>query len=192
IFLNDEGTLRGEVKLGNFEWSLYVHAITDRPSDGYPAERTFFDRYSAPELLRGRYQDHTEATGENFGSDIYSLGLVLFELLVRRLKPYELEFYPAQPYDYAAHCEWIEGLRDEVRQRVADIDERLLLLEMLEPDVRARMSELTDAVELSRRFAHGARAVQQLLNNQAQPPRFTTTLHRGTPECIENFLEPYV
>lgn len=191
FFLKD-GTLRGEVKLGNFEWSIYVHSITDRSSNDYPNPRTFFDRYSAPEMLRGRFQDHVDATGENFGSDIYSLGLVLFELLVRPLKPYELEFYPAQTYDYAAHCEWIERLRDEVRRTVTDIDERLLLLEMLSPDVRVRMSELTDAVELSRRFAHGARAVQRLMNDPAQSPRFTTTLHRGTPECIDNFLQPYV
>jgi serine/threonine protein kinase/tetratricopeptide (TPR) repeat protein len=191
IFLNEQG-LRGPVRLGNFEWSIYVHSITEHPSNSYVKPRTYFDRYSAPESLRGRFQAGSGPAGENFGSDIYSLGLVLFELLVRRLKPYELGFYPAQTYDFDAHCAWIEGLREEVRANVADIDERLLLLEMLAPDVRTRMSELTDAVELSRRFMQGSREVQQLLNDRDRPPRLVTTLHRGTPECIENFLDRYV
>lgn len=191
VFLGEQG-FRSPLKLGNFEWSIYVHSITGRASDSYPRQRTYFDRYSAPEILRGRFEADSGPKGENFGSDIYSLGLVLFEMLVRRLKPVELGFYPGQPYDYAAHREWIESLRDEVRQHVHDTDERLLLLEMLVPDVRARMSELTDAVELSRRFAQDAREVQRLLNDTQNPPRVVTTLFRATPEGIDRFLAPLV
>lgn len=188
IFVQDaEGN--PHFKLGNFEWSLYLHSMADEfPRD----EERWVDRYTAPEVLARRFNKSKRDVGEGFSSEVYSLGLVLFELLVRRLTDEEIgRYYRGSDYDERAHQDWLHGLRAEVLGLLSDHeqkDERLLLREMLEPNVALRRSDLDDLVQLTATIAWDSREIEQLLSEHK--PYVTTSLDRRTLYSIEHFLEP--
>lgn len=177
-------------KLGNFEWSLYLHSLADE----FPKDDRWVDRYTAPEVLAARFNNRKPDVGEGFSSEVYSLGLVLFELLIRRLSATELgRFYTSGDYDLETHREWLHGLRKEVRDRMNghdQKDERLLLLETLEPSVALRRSDLDDLVRLTASFAWDSKEIETLLDTHK--PYLATTLARGNATSIEHFLEPLV
>ncbi len=179
-----------EFKLGNFEFSIYLHSM----ADSFPDDERSFDRYTAPEVLARRFQKKNQDPGESFGSDVYSLGLVLFEILVRDLEPSELgQYYSAQDYDEISHEEWLHGLRREVRNALWEqhqTDERLLLQEMLEPSLSYRCPDLEDLVQLTARIAWASTEIERLLSREK--PYLTATLVRNQPSSVENFLRPFV
>lgn len=175
------------LKLVNYEWSSYLRTLaTQRPAD-----QPYFDRYHAPEVLAERFQIPDRPAGTNFGSDVYSLGLVLFEMLVRRLTANELGRYVARgSYDYQAHCDWLDTIRQEIRTVLQTQPEKTLLLDMLKTDIRERETDLTGAIETTRRLAMGTSSIQEELNRHT--PRLSTTLYPKTRESIAQFLRPWL
>ena len=123
-------------------------------------------RYIAPEALRAALDIEDGLSGESFGSDLYAIGLVLFECLVRRLTVDELENYKTpRDYDQLAqqkHREWIESLRDDVRSRsikraggdhVLAPLERDILLSLLQFDLSQRPTTLDGVVKIAASLA---------------------------------------
>jgi serine/threonine protein kinase len=188
IFVQDSDD--APFKLGNFEWSLYLHSLADE----FPKEDRWVDRYAAPEVLTGRFRKKGADAGEGFSSEVYSLGLVLFELLVRRLNEDEIgRFHGPSDYDPEAHRNWLHQLRKEIRDTLKGNelkDQRLLLLEMLEPSVALRRSNLDDLVELTASIAWDFKEIDSLL--LTQKPYVVAALSRGAPYSIERFLKPLV
>lgn len=184
---SDTGVVkRFHPKLANFEWSIYLHAIA-RHSGG---TRGFFDYYTAPEVvtshLAGRKPNAIQ--GESFRSEVYSLGLVLFELFVRPLDDAELRLFGGiHGYRADEHRKWLERLADEVRG-MEDPLSRTMLLEMLRFDARHREANLVKAAEDARRMAVEAMSLQGVWS-EGVTPFVATTIHSVRNEhSILNFL----
>jgi serine/threonine protein kinase/tetratricopeptide (TPR) repeat protein len=188
IFVVGEGPT-ARLKLGNFEWSLYLHNMAE-----VLPERRWLDRYSSPETIALRFDVRDRDQGESFTSDVYGLGLILFELLVRRLTPLELGRYQApDEYSSADHDAWLAGLRAELDEALSapyELDQRLLIREMLETSPRRRKADLSDTVEIVRQIAIDLADIQAELSGSR--PLFCTTLYRQTRESIEGFLTKYI
>lgn len=146
------------LKLGHFEWSVYLRSLGSMA----PHLSRRLTRYIAPEALRAALDVGEGLSGESFGSDLYAIGLVLFECLVRRLTVGELENYKTpQDYDQVAqqeHREWVESLRDDVRSRsikragadsVLTSQERDILLSLLQFDLSQRPTTLDGVVKIA-------------------------------------------
>jgi hypothetical protein len=100
---------------------------------------------------------------------------------------------PRADYDRAAHERWLHGLRKEVRDeldRHDQKDERLLLLEMLEPNVMLRRTDLDDLVMLTASFSWDSKEIEALL--EEHKPYLVATLARGDAASIEHPLRPLV
>ncbi len=176
-------------KLANFEWSVYLHNLFDQ----LPDRSRRLDRYTAPEVLAGIHRPSDDLpAGENFGSDTYGLGLVLFELLVRRLTRTELRHLDQNgAYDRRSHCDWIEKISNEVRERLEDPDEAGLLLSLLHPDLDHRPDHLADLAEIARRRALGLSDLHSRLRD-GPPPRLVVSLDPGRPKSIGRYLPDWI
>ncbi len=173
------------LKLANFEWSVYLQALAEKQTKAWRAH----DYYFAPEILKQRHAGVTgdAAAGESFASDVYALGLLLFEVLVRRLDT-ELDLYShGGSYDYDAHCRWIAKLRKEAATRLDSFDERLLIERMLVAEPEGRETNLTWAVEAAWQLVRGTSDLQKLLHD-GQPPVLVSLLRRNTPDSIDRYL----
>ncbi|HYR80554.1 MAG TPA: AAA domain-containing protein [Candidatus Dormibacteraeota bacterium] len=142
------------LRLGHFEWSVYLRRL-----DGLgPYKRRELNRYLAPEALRAALDILDRFSGETFGSDLYAVGLTLFECLVRPVTvDDELEVYKSRDAygvkSQDAHRDWLHSLRTEAhRARVEGRIERFeeaLLTELLQFDVNRRpptLEPLIDAI----------------------------------------------
>lgn len=185
----DGGAFR--FKLVDFEWSIYLHSVLGDDHDA----RVHRDYYSAPEVLLSELEVSGEgdsARGESFASDLYALGLVLFELLVRPLTRLELgEFRDRRSYSVQSHREFLLRLRDEVRDVGSGLSQevQLLLLGLLRFEPASRTTTLRTAVAQARRFALGAEELQASLDEAPLPA--VATLHPGTPDAIANYIARY-
>lgn len=191
-------------KLGHFEWSVYLRGLTSMVS---PISREL-NRYIAPEALRATLGTEIERgmAGESFGSDLYAMGLLLFETLVRPFTKTELGYYRSrESYDEAEeqrHRHWIKGLRDEIaelrsRQNEAylslDLREAEILLGLIHFDLPLRPRHLEDIIIKAREVA-----IEDL--EIAAPVYAATTLSskpgigdpRMDPRCIAYFLRSYL
>lgn len=150
------------LKLGHFEWSVYLRTLS---SMAPPLSRKL-TRYIAPEALRAALDIEEGLNGESFGSDLYAIGLVLFECLVRPLSAAELDDYKTpQNYDEAAqikHRTWLESLRDEIRNRsmlregttsLLTATERDILLSLVQFDLLQRPTSLDGVVKIATSLA---------------------------------------
>ena len=158
VFVNEEATedlSTPALKLAQFEWSVYLRGLWGFAS---PIARDL-DRYLAPEALRAALGiDDRGPCGESFASDLYSVGLLLFECVVRPFNEYELGFYrSADAYSAAeemAHQEWLDRLCDETLKAPLSAVERNLLLKLLKFDFRDRPTSIDHVITLARSAAH--------------------------------------
>jgi serine/threonine protein kinase len=177
-------------KLANFEWSVYLHEIS-----GLHKESERLDYYNAPEVLAPIFRRASKTRGVSFSADIYSLGLVLFELLVDRFRQGELRiFRPGDDtYDPVAHREWLIGLRRQINEVFRESNAaRRFLTAMLEPESHLRCSDLDIVAEDIAMFAAEASVIQKLLHDEQNPPLMasTTTKNDRQPEkWIGRFLK---
>jgi serine/threonine protein kinase len=172
------------LKLGHFEWSVYLRGLGLSAS---PAARAL-NRYMAPEALRSAFRIERGTAGESFGSDLYSTGLLIFEILVRRFTDEERSSITG--YDEAqeeSHRQWIEDLQRDVRQgaektngKPAGLDcrEAELLLSLLKFNLVDRPLDLRDAISKARSFSMAefeielpAYAVTTLTSSESKDPR---------------------
>ncbi|XXY15464.1 AAA domain-containing protein [Sorangium sp. So ce216] len=184
--LGENLTHKPWLKLGNLEWSVYLQALTTAA----PARRRHFDHYLAPEVLAARFHI-PGGGGEGFSSDIYSLGLVLFECLVRPLESKELrQFYDVIAYDRDQHLTWVERLRREAQQTYQKKDlgseELSLLLELLVADMNQRTPDLDRACALSATLALRSTSLGEQIAGQRLI--VATTLGRDTDASIFRFI----
>jgi len=133
---------------------------------------------------------HGRDFGENFGSDIYSLGIVLFEVLVRRLRQSERKvFSEAEDYDAEEESKWMNRIQSEVRAELTDHAEaRDLLLPMIRDRNQQRVKQLDGAIESAERIALCTTEIQQLLDNPNLRPQLIAALSRRSPRSIANLL----
>lgn len=177
------------LKLTGFEWSVYLHALS-----AIAGERGVWDRYSSPETLSAVFGASMDdgVAGEGFGSDIYSLGLVLFEALVRPLAVTELgQYVRAQAYSRDGHVKWILSLHEESRTAhrsgLLNQDELGVLLHLLEPDVRRRPNDLHAILEIASMLALRGGTMRDEFAHK--PLAAVTTLRRQDEKQILQFLE---
>ncbi|MBF0184949.1 MAG: AAA family ATPase [Magnetococcales bacterium] len=143
------------LKLGFFEMSLYLHAAVNCQAEQMALP---VDYYVAPEALRSWREESERVRGEGFGVDIYGLGLVLFECLVRRLDSGERhEATSLGHYSYDDHKRWVTRRHEEVQNAVDAGDltanEADVIKSMLVFDHTQRVSDLDPVLEQVRRFA---------------------------------------
>lgn len=209
---DSEPRLRPALKVGHFEWSVYVRGLSQMASSAHRR----LNRYIAPEALRAAlgvprvasFDISRAATGETFSSDLYSLGLLLFEVCVRPLSEQELGYYRvATSYDEVeetAHRKWIADLRQEVLDRtqnslprpseMLDPRERRVLHALLEFDLVARPKNLEQIIQLAQSLARADTEPAWL--SAGGKPTVVTTLScqtgyddpREDPRCIAFFL----
>lgn len=148
----DPGKTIGVLRLCHYEWSVYLRGL--RGLGPYRSKE--LNRYIAPEALRAALGINDRWSGETFASDLYSLGLTLFECLVRPFRgDDELENYKSDaaygPTQQRAHREWLEGLRQEARaaRRDGKIEsfEENILGRLLQFDVNQRAATLPAIVK---------------------------------------------
>jgi hypothetical protein len=170
--------------------SVYVYAI----SRARPPDQRQLDYYLAPEVLAAEFgQEHPYGPpGEGFSSDVYALGLVLFECLVRILTREELRrFLDPTAYKIQEHEAWIEKLRLEIQKayNMHDLcaDEFLLLRNLIVADPRRRPSDLDEAVEMAKALALVGGGLKEKLK-RGRLIAFTT-LNFREEYCIKNFLQ---
>lgn len=179
------------LRLGNFEWSVYTRSLAEPVMEA----RRVLDRYSAPEIVFRRYgngqvnsglsEDRTPIAGETFSSDIYSLGLLLFEVLVRPLSHGELTISPiAGDYRVEQEQRWITERGAEINTAEIDPAMKRHLIGMLRWDVRQRLADLEPVLNTVRRIAIGQREDYR----QGTDFCFITTCFPGTNESIQNYL----
>lgn len=178
-----DGATGFELRLAGFEWSVHLHALAERNP---PREE--LDYYSAPEALRVAMSSSTilEA-GESFATDVFALGLTLFELTVRRLEPSELSAgINATNYSQAAHRKWISGLHREIAeapfaQRGTE-NKREFLRWLLQPEPHLRPADLTLVADRARQLAIESSRLHRTLNELGNPPTLGTTLFRQSED----------
>jgi serine/threonine protein kinase/tetratricopeptide (TPR) repeat protein len=176
-------------KLANFEWSVYLHEIS-----GLHKESERLDYYNAPEVLAPIFRKESRTRGVSFSADIYSLGLVLYELLVQRFPQGELRiFRPGDDtYDPVAHREWLIGLRRKINEVYRESNAaRRFLTAMLEPESHLRCPDLDIVGEDIAMFAAEASLVQRLLHDAQHPSLMAANLSGGRDSkgWIGNFLK---
>jgi len=187
-----ESSPRAWLRLTNFEWSVYVYALARAH---YADGRRPADYYVPPEALAlelGVSLPDGAVAGEGFSTDIYGLGLVLFECLVRLLKPEELRsFEQPDTYDVSRHIEWAKGLQEEVRSRrnekLLSPDEAGVIIRMIEPRAHRRTANLEEIAGIARRLSLLRSDLAQRL--QARPLIGFTTLDPQHPDCISEYLK---
>jgi serine/threonine protein kinase len=176
------------LRLANFEWSVYVYGIASTGS----AESVLYDRYVAPEtvaMLRGASADNPHI-GEGTSSDIFSLGLMLFECIVAPLNRVELR---SVPHDYSVdhHVEWISDLLKAADEayRAGSLweDELSILKQLLAHDVTHRMADLDSLLDRVSKLAQ-RETVEQAIQIDAALP-LVTAMRIGTPESISRFIQ---
>lgn len=185
----EAGTLLGRqwLRVTNFEWSVYLYNL----AGSQPAEQRIVDRYVAPETLavhRGGKMA-SQYLGEGMASDVFCLGLVLFECLVGPLTADELRRVPAS-YTVDDHVEWIKSLMARINdaQDAGELwaDEVLLLKDMLQPIVTRRIASIDEILikiaELARRETLEAAVVT------AYPLQVVGTLDPGNPASIASYI----
>jgi tetratricopeptide (TPR) repeat protein len=181
-------------KLAHFEWSVYLRGMSHVAS---PAGRAV-DRYVAPEAIRSTLGIRRGRRGESHASDLYALGLLLFECVVRGLTPRELEFYrDADAYgepQEAEHRAWLQARRAEVETSPLDPDERQILLDLLHFDMELRPAGLGGLVGRAAVLAQKPGTLGRL-RASARAAVFTTLTRRAgysdprdDPRCVAFFL----
>ena len=184
----DPGASDYHFKLTNFEWSVYMHEI-----EGPHYETDRLDYYRAPEVLAPIFGQHSKVRGVSYAADVYSLGLVLYELLVERFRLGELRVFRQgdQDYDSIEHRNWLIGLQRNIDKKFPEPSPvRLLLRMMLHPEASLRYSDLDLAVEDIATFAAQASRVHVLLHDSDRPPLLATTLtgEVSSPKSLRRFL----
>ncbi len=186
-------TSSGEtLRLGNFEWSVYTRSLGTLVGDS----NRLLDRYAAPEILRRRFApsrvcaENAPIEGETYASDIFSLGLLLFEVLVR---PVDLgAFAHRTGYDEVTEKAWLRDRCCEIDRASADqtLDKALgeHLKGMLTWDVRFRLSDLDPVEKTIRRIAGTGDWLEQTLRASSVRLSFVALLGPDTPESIQRFL----
>jgi len=189
----EQQEMRPWLRLGHFEWSVYVRAL----ARVRPAPRQYLDRYLAPEVLAKELNaaDAPARVGEGFLTDIYALGLVVFECLIRPLTPLELRrYHAAEAYSYREHVAWVEQLREEARRarhgELLDVDELQIVLDLLVGELDGRVSDLDDVISRAEKLARRSGGLASRLKDR----RLTviTTLRPGTDESIAKYLRPEI
>jgi serine/threonine protein kinase len=174
------------LKLANFEWSVYLQALGERQTDD---KWVSFDYYSAPEILLSRYGDTQQPHfGLSFASDIYALGLLLFESLVRPLGNERDLYHHGISYDHEAHCRWIAQLRTEAATRLESVEEQNMIERMLVANPGDRETDLTSIVEAARRLVRGTNDLSEVLRDPDHPPVLVSLFWRGSRESLEAYL----
>lgn len=178
--------------------------VVPRSRDGRAGARAslpppvVLDRYTAPEVLKAALDpDGGAAGGETLSQDLYALGLVLFEILVRPISREELgDFSRRGRYDPADHRRWLEDLRGEVKTAHRDghlyDDEVQILLSLLALDHYDRPSDLLSTLERAQRLGL-TRASTELGEGARSLVAFTTLRSdfadpREDPSCIAYYL----
>lgn len=183
------GRLQPWLKLGHFEWSVYLRALSAMAS---PLAREL-NRYMPPEALRAAIGAGGGPTGESFGTDLYSLGLVLFECLVRSLGAGDLCTYRTpESYDEGEqqrHRDWVESLRNEVleaarRQSKIELQpqERDVLLALLHFDLHRRPTALSGVLAMAKTLATAEARIAHAL------PVVTTLVPAADPGRDSNWV----
>jgi serine/threonine protein kinase/type II secretory pathway predicted ATPase ExeA len=151
-WMYDPGKMTGILRLCHYEWSVYLRGL--RSLGPYRAKE--LNRYIAPEALRAALSIDDRWSGETFASDLYSLGLTLFECLVRPFRgDDELESYKSDaaygPVQQRAHREWLESLRQEAQtaRRNGKIEsfEENILAGLLHFEINRRTATLESIVK---------------------------------------------
>jgi len=195
--------LSSTLRLCHFEWSVYLRGLGGLGK----YRRQALNRYVAPEALRAALAISSGQRGETFGSDLYALGLTLFECMIRPFRgEEELRLYSSpEAYDEAeqeAHRAWLQALRTEVRaaHRNGTIEsfERDLLLGdgrrfgLLEFEVAQRLATLAPIVAVIHEFALRA----QFDINEPLPVFTTLSTRHSDPRadlrCIAYYLARYL
>jgi serine/threonine protein kinase len=191
ILVDGDGRASGGrtwLRLTNFEWSVYLYGIAN--SLAPPAR--LHDRYLAPERLAIHRATSalTSHVGEGTTSDIFALGLVMFECLLEPLNSKELEAVQAS-YGLDQHVTWIKSLLvrvDQARSRGSlGIDEVSLLKELLNPDTSRRCGDIDSVLDTVSRLSQ-----QEIPEHAAgldSPLQLVTTLEIGTNESIARFIK---
>jgi serine/threonine protein kinase len=176
------------LRLANFEWSIYLYGI----STSRAREARLHDRYVAPErlALHRTVTSDTQHLGEGTASDVFALGLVLFECLVEPLNNDELAPIPAS-YGPERHLQWISRLLERVdeafNERRLWSDEVILLKSLLRPEVSRRCADVEAILDTVSRLAQ-----QETPEQAAQistPLQLVTALELGTSESITRFIK---
>lgn len=186
---SEDSSRRGAwLRLANFEWSVYVYGLANTSS----VESVLYDRYVAPEtvaMLHGASEANPHI-GEGTSSDIFGLGLLLFECLVAPLNPTELR---SVPHDYSVdqHVEWVGQLlkaADEAHRAGALWEDELSILkQLLAHDVTHRMADIDSLLDQVSKLAQRETVDQATKADAALP--LVTALGIGTPESIGRFIQ---
>jgi serine/threonine protein kinase/type II secretory pathway predicted ATPase ExeA/tetratricopeptide (TPR) repeat protein len=151
-----DSSARQALTLAHFEWSVYLRRLDARGRHSRSRERKL-NRYVAPEAIRAALRIADPRSGETFGSDLYALGLTLFECMVRPLdETTDLHEYRSDesygPAQQKEHSDWLASLRTEVNKAVhLETFEQKLLLKLLQFDLEQRRHTLEAVIEEVRR-----------------------------------------
>ena len=162
ILVNDQG----EVRLLDFGVARLLQTETRAPSLTRNFGRALTPEYASPELLRGEPID--------VRSDIYSLGVVLHELLTGR-RPTLAELSASRPDD-AVHAVVARALAPLPADRQASVTEFAAHLRgALQPPAQPRTARLKPALMAAGGVLLVAAAAFMLLRAPSKPAAVTTT-----------------
>ena len=146
IYFDGEAYRQGEIevlKLGDFNWSIYLHSLSNIFSNEIAAEivKNNYHFFRAPECLPFLSNHDKEYTGETHQSDLYSLGLVLVFIL--------------EDFNYDNYVNSKIKNRNTRHQEIQEIVEnhkglpleKEILSKLIEPEIPDRYSNITELLE---------------------------------------------
>lgn len=134
IYFDVDGYRQGErevLKIGDFNWSIYLYSIGNIFTDNYMTElvQDRVDLFRDPKCIPQLNSDEEDYCGENIQSDLFSLGLV-FAFLLTDIK--------IEDYENTEIDERVKRI-EEIRERISAFkrfipEERILLIKLTEVD----------------------------------------------------------
>ncbi len=154
IYFDGEAFRQGEseiFKIGDFNWSIYLHSISNITSDQLTSEiiKDNIHFFRAPESIPNFSQN--QRYGETYKSDLYSFGLILSFLLI----DLDVKKY------YYSKLEQRDELYQEIIEEISEYrgfpEERDILMRLIELDPEKRFKNTDELLEAIRDFVEKIR-----------------------------------